>query len=167
MGINNNKKETMMETLQFGRRLLPVEHVALVEPFDPATQKNMKSERAFQARLVLVDRSSILIEETVAAFAEKHGFRMLAEDGVATNPLIHFSVESFAATEDFPTVKQFLARLLWKDFDEQQQSKLLLTAPETVLAVAVRGQAEASAPADATAATEKTRRRRRAEPSPR
>ncbi len=156
-----------MDTLQFGKRLLPVEHIALVEPFDPATQKNMKTERAFQARLVLVDRSSILIEETVANFAAKAGFRMLAEDNVATNPLIHFSVESFSATEDFPTVKQFQARLLWKDFDERQQSKLLLTAPEAVLAVAVRGQVAASGPGDATEAAARPRRRRRVEPSPR
>ena len=155
-----------METLQFGKRLLPVEHIALVEPFDPATQKNMKTERAFQARLVLIDRSSILIEETVATFADKHGFRMLAEDGIATNPLIHFSVESFAATEDFKTEKQFQARLLWKDFDEKQQSKLLLAAPDTVLAIAVRGQVPASAEADATTPVTKARRRSRAEPSP-
>jgi hypothetical protein len=156
-----------METLRIGKHLLPVEHVALVEPFDPATQKKMKSDRPFQARLVLVDRSSILIEQAVAAFAHEHGFHMLADDGIATNPLIHFSVESFTATEGFKPEKRFQTRILWKDFDQNQQSKLLIAAPDTVLAIAVRGQAAASAPADATAATTKARRRRRAEPSPR
>lgn len=156
-----------METLRFGKHLLPVEHIALIEPFDPATQKKMKSERPFKARLVLVDRSSILIEQTVEAFAQEHGFRVLADDGIATNPLIHFSVESFAPTESFPTAKQFQTRLLWKDFDEGQQSKLLLSSPEAVLAVAVRGQAAGPAPADAPAASPKGRRRGRGEPSPR
>lgn len=155
-----------METLRFGNRLLPVEHVALVEPFDPATQPNIKTERAFKTRLVLVDRSSILIEETVEGFAEVHGFRTLAEDGIATNPLIHFSVEAFAATDDFPTVRQFQTRLLWKDFDDKQQSKLLLSSPETVLAIAVRGQAAASAQTDVKGPVAKPRRKRPGDPSP-
>ena len=112
------------------------------------------------------DRSSILIEDSVEAFAEVHGFRLLADDGIATNPLIHFSVESFASTEGFKTEKQFQTRLLWKDFDDKQQSKLLLSSPETVLAIAVRGQAAALAPTDAKASAPKARRKTRGEPSP-
>jgi hypothetical protein len=132
----------MNTTVTLGRRLVPRAHIAVIEPFDRATQTNIKTDRAFQARVVLLNRDSILTEEPVDQFAEAHGFRMLAEDGVATNPEVHFAVERFHPAEGFTPTKPYLSRLVWRDLDGNTQSKLLLTAPEGVLAIAVRGEVE-------------------------
>lgn len=159
----------MTTTVTVGKRLIPLDHIALVEPFDPALHPGMRTDRPFKARVVLIDRQSVLTEETSAAFAEAQGFRMLAEEGVATNPAIRFGVETFAPAEGFEPSKPFRTRLLWRDGDGNTQSKLLLSAPEAVLAVAVKGEAEtASTPGQedasrerpgAGAAQRKTRRR--------
>jgi hypothetical protein len=137
----------MSNTVTVGRRLIPFEHIAFVEPFDPATQTRLQSGRPFQARIVLIDRDSVLTEEAPDAFAERQGFRRLSEDGIVVNPMVHFSVEAFEAAEGFNPTKPYRTRLLWRDRDGEIQSKLLLTSPETVLAVAVRGGEEVSASA--------------------
>jgi len=67
---------------------------------------------------------------------------MLAMDRVATNPAVRFSVETFVPADGFAPAKAYATRLLWKDLDGNEQSKLLLSEPETVLAVAVRGDAD-------------------------
>ena len=165
MGINNNKKEMpMTDTLTIGKRLVPLEHVALIEPFDPSSQTRIQSERPFQARIVLIDRESVLTEEAPAALAERHGFRILSEDGIATNPAVHFSVEAFEAAEGFEPKKPYRSRLLWRDQDGQSQSKLLLAEPAHVLAIAVRGEKGPSA--SPTPAESASRRGRRRKPSP-
>jgi hypothetical protein len=151
----------MSNTVTAGRRLIPFEHIAFVEPFDPATQTRLQTGRPFQARIVLINRDSVLTEEAPEAFAEKHGFRRLSEDGILVNPAVFFSVEAFEPAEGFSPSKPFRSRLLWRDRDGEMQSKLLLTPPETVLAVAVRGDAEPSTPAPAT----KGGRSRRQQPS--
>jgi hypothetical protein len=139
---------------------VPLEHIALVEPFDPSTQTRMQSERPFQARIVMIDRDSVLTEEALSAFAERHSFRMLNDDGIATNPAVHFSVEAFEASEGFTPTKPYRARLRWRDHDGEVQSKLLLTAPEDVLAIAVRGQEPASdAPANISPPARRRKRR--------
>lgn len=161
MGIVNNKEMPMNATVTIGRRLVPLEHIALVEPFDLAAQTRIKSERPFQARIVLIDRESILTEEAPAAFAGKHGFRALSEDGIATNPAIHFTVASFEPSEGFAPAKPYRSRLSWRDQDGQAQSKLLLAAPETVLAVVVRGGGEPSAAAMPAKTAGRRRNRRR------
>jgi hypothetical protein len=129
----------MTHSITIGRRLVPLEKIALIEPFDPAANTNMKSERPFKARIVLLDRDSILTEETPEALAEAHGFRFLAEDGVFTNPAIHFSVEMFQPAGDFQPTKPYRSRLVWRGPDGESKSKLLLSRPEEVLAIAVRG----------------------------
>jgi hypothetical protein len=151
----------MTSTITVGRRLIPLEHIALIEPFDPATQPKMKSDRPFQARIVLVDRESVLTEEALADFAGRHGFRALAEDGIATNPAIHFNVEAFAPADGFRPTRPYQSRLMWRDQAGQMQSKLLLAEPETVLAVVVRGAMEAKA---IHKTKPRARRRRKAEP---
>jgi hypothetical protein len=72
---------------------------------------------------------------------------MLQMDRVATNPAIHFRVETFVPADGFAPAKAYATRLLWRDLDDNDQSKLLLSEPETVLAVAVRGEADPHAPA--------------------
>ncbi len=153
----------MSKTITFGRRLVPVEQIALIEPFEPAANPNMKSERPFKARVVLLDRNSILTEEPPEALAEAHGFRALAEDGVFTNPAVHFSVEVFHPQGDFKPEKPYLSRLVWRAPDGNPKSKLLLATPEVALAIAVRGelpdQSDAQQSSQARAGTRRTRRR--------
>jgi hypothetical protein len=69
----------------------------------------MLSERPFQTRIVLLDRDSVLTEEALSPFAERHSFRTLNEDGIATNPAVHFSVEAFEASEGFTPTKPYRA----------------------------------------------------------
>jgi hypothetical protein len=139
----------MSDTITIGKRLVPIEQIALVEPFDPASYPGMQSERTFKSRVVLIDRESVLAEAEPFDFGEKHAFRMLLEDNVAANPAIRFGVQTFEPSEGFNPTKPYRSRLIWRDADNIQ-SKLLLTAPEILLAIAVRGEpgrAEGAAPA--------------------
>jgi hypothetical protein len=106
-----------------------------VELFDPASAPSIKTTREFKARLVLVSRDTLLAEESAEAFAAEHGFRMLMADQVALNPAVHFRVERFAPAADFKPSKPFVTRLLWRDLDGNDQSRLLLSEPEAVLAI--------------------------------
>jgi hypothetical protein len=145
MSITNNKKEMFMTaaTITVGRRLIPVERIALVEAFDPAANPNFRSDKPYKGRVVLIDRESVLIEMEPFVFAEKNAFRMVLEDNVATNPHIafRFSVETFEKVEGFNPTKPYRSRLVWRDLDGNTQSKLMLTEPEILLAVAIRGEA--------------------------
>jgi hypothetical protein len=90
---------------------------------------------------VLIDRYNVLTEDTVEAFAEANKFRRLPDDNVATNPAVRFLVETFEPSEGFQPRKPYQSRLKWRDQDGNEQSKLLLTKPETVIAVVLRGEA--------------------------
>lgn len=138
----------MENVITLGKRLLPVEQIALVEPFDPTSNPDFKPEKEFKARVVLLNRDTVLTETTAQEFATAQGFRMLTEDNVAANPAIAFSVESFEPSESFRPTKPYLTRLKWRDPEGNEQSKLLLTKPETVLALVLRR-------ADAVPSTEK------------
>jgi hypothetical protein len=124
-----------------GKRLIPPEHIAFVEPYDPSANPKIQTSRDFLARVMLINRDSILIEESPEAFAKANEFRMLAEDNVAVNPAVRFQVETFEPTEGFNPSKPYASRLRWRDLDGNDQSKLLLSKAETVLAVAVKGEA--------------------------
>jgi hypothetical protein len=139
--IETNKKEKtpMARTVTVGRRLVPLEQIALIEPFEPSAANPLRSDREFRSRIILLNRDSILAEFEPFAFAEEHGFRMLLKDGAATNPSLHFSVERFEPSEGFQPSKPFRSRILWRDLDGNTQSKLLLTEADEVLAVVVRG----------------------------
>ena len=134
-------------TVVIGKRHIPLDHIALVEPFDPSSHPGMKSDRAFKARVALIDRQSVLTEETLEAFAAAHKFRLIPEDQVAINPGVRFSVETFVKADGFEPTKPFKSRLLWRDLDGDTQSKLLLAEPEAVLAIAVTGEAAPDAKA--------------------
>lgn len=137
----------MSSFITVGRRLIPSEHIVFVEPFDASANPKFQTTRDFKGRVVLVNRDSVLIEETPKAFADGNGLRMLADDGVATNPAVHFRVETYVPAEGFVPSKAYATRLLWRDLDSNDQSKLLLSLPETVLAVAVQGETDAAADA--------------------
>lgn len=134
----------MSSTIKLGRRLVPVEQIALIEPFDPSTQFRIQTDRAFKARIVLLNRESVLTEDAPGDLAEAHHFRELPDEPVFTNPDVHFSVEVFQAVEGFNPTKPYKSRLVWSDLGGNTQSKLLLGKPEDVLAIAVRGQTEGS-----------------------
>jgi hypothetical protein len=130
----------MENVITIGRKHVPIEQIAYVEPFELAPDAEFRPEKPFKARVVLLDRDTVLTEATPQEFADAHGFRMLAEDSVATNPAVSFRVESFESTEGFNPAKPYQTRLMWRDPSGRNQSKLLLTRPETVIAVALRGE---------------------------
>jgi hypothetical protein len=93
----------------------------------------------------LVSRDTVLAETTPQAFAEAHGFRLLAEDNMAVNPAVAFRVETFTPTETFKPEKAYATRLKWRDLEGSERSRLPLSTPETVIAVVLRGGAESGA----------------------
>jgi hypothetical protein len=130
----------MENVITIGRRHVPIEQIAYVEPFEPSANSDFKPEKPFKARVVLLDRETVLTETTPQEFADAHGFRMLAEDNVATNPAVAFRVENFEPTDGFRPAKPYQTRLMWREPTGKSQSKLLLTQPETVIALALRGE---------------------------
>ena len=132
----------MNNVVTIGKRLIPVEHIAFVEPYDAATNPKLQTSREYKARIVMINRDSVLTEQTPQAFAEAHGFRVLEADQIAANPAVGFRVETFVPADGFAPSKSYVTRLLWRDRDGNDQSKLLVAPPETVLAVVVRGEAD-------------------------
>jgi hypothetical protein len=152
----------MDKLIRVGKRLIPLEQVALIEPYVADPDKPLNTSKQFHSRLVLLDKDSVLSEETVPALAEAHAFRMVQADGAATNPGVAYWVEQFEPDESFRPEKPFQSRLLWRSANGLAHSRLLLAPPETVLAIAVRGLPDpelATDPVEAQAA-----RRRRAAP---
>jgi hypothetical protein len=134
----------MQDVITIGRRLVPLEQIVLVEPFDPESNPEFKPEKPFKARLVLVSRDNILAEFTPQEFAATYGFRMLPDDGMAANPAVAFRVETFAPSGSFTPTKPYTTRLKWRDGDGNEHSRLLLTKPEAVIALALRGETNAA-----------------------
>ncbi|MCU1278055.1 MAG: hypothetical protein JWM53_1601 [bacterium] len=95
--------------------------------------------------MVLVNRESVLTEQPWQEFAGAHGFRVLAEDSVATNPALAFRVQTFEPTADFKPNRPYVTRVLWRDNDGNDHSKLLVTKAVDMVAIAVKGEA-ANAP---------------------
>jgi hypothetical protein len=131
-----------MRVITIGKRLVPAEQIAFVEPFDPASNPEFKSDKAFKSRVVLLNRDTVLTETTPQEFAEAHGLRLLADDGIAVNQAIAFHVETFTRTESFNPDKAYLTRLKWRDIDGNAHSKLLVTQPEMVVAQVLGHEAE-------------------------
>jgi hypothetical protein len=121
-----------MNIITIGKRLIPVDQIAYVEPFDPSSNPNFKPERDYKGRIVLLNRDPVLIEQSPAAFADEHEFNFLADDQVALNRMITFTVETFEPRETFTPTKPFKTRLKWRDAAGTDQSKLLVTEPMNV-----------------------------------
>jgi hypothetical protein len=120
-----------------------VDQVAFVELFDPSSNPEFKPEKHYKGRVVLLDRDIVLTEQTVQEFAETHGLHLFVEDSVAVNKSIKFKIELFEATESFKPTKRYKTRLKWDDLAGAEQSKLLVTAPETVIAEILNAKVEA------------------------
>ncbi|WP_298242059.1 hypothetical protein [uncultured Bradyrhizobium sp.] len=147
----------MENVVRVSKHLLPIERITLFEPFAPSSGEPLNTQKEFKTRIVLRDRVSVLSEETPEDLTKAHGFRWIEADRVGVNPNIAFRVELFAPTESFKPSKQFLSRMAWNDDEGNNQSKLMLTAPEPLLALVVRGQ---TADADGETAQITPRRRR-------
>jgi hypothetical protein len=76
----------------------------------------------------------VLTEQTPQEFASAHDLHLLTEDCVAVNRAVSFKVETFEPTENFKPSRDYKTRLKWRDLADNEQSKLLVTAPETVIA---------------------------------
>lgn len=144
-----------METIiRVAKRLIPVEEIALVEPFViSATTPPLRTTRDLRSRIVLIDKTRILSESSPEDLGSANGFRFIDADRVATNPAVRFWVEVFEAAPDFVSTRPFLSRLLWRDQNGRVQSRLLTAPAETVLAVAVRGERDPNSGADAPSAS--------------
>lgn len=57
-----------MKVVTIGKRLVPVQQVAFVEPFDPAANPEFKPEKELKGHIVLLDRDIVLTEQTPEAF---------------------------------------------------------------------------------------------------
>ncbi|MCK1481543.1 hypothetical protein IVB25_01985 [Bradyrhizobium sp. 193] len=125
---------------------MPLEQVACVEPFDPAANPEFKPEKDFKSRLIMLNRDIVLTEQPPQEFATEHGLHLFTEDTVAVNQAIVFRVEMFEPTEGFNPGKSYKTRLKWRDLAGNEQSKLLLTEPETVIAELLKSKVE-TAPA--------------------
>jgi len=124
----------MKEYIAIGKRFIARREIAFVEAFDGDANPTFKPTKKFAGRVVLSNRDSVLIEIPPEAFAEANGLAMLPSDRVGINPLLHFQVEAFTPVDGFQPVRPYTTRLRWRDLDENEQSKLLLTEPEAVLA---------------------------------
>jgi hypothetical protein len=138
---------------------VPAEQIAFVEAFAPTSNPDFKPERDFKGRVVLLNRDTVLTEMTPQDFAAAYHLRPLAEDNVAIGQAIAFRVETFTPTETFQPTKAYRTRLKWRDHDGNDQSKLLVTAPETVVAELSLRRTELAPPSKG-AARRPARRRR-------
>jgi hypothetical protein len=63
-----------MQVITIGKRLVPAEQIALVETFDPAGNPEFKPEREYKARVIVLNRDTVLMETAPEQFAEASGF---------------------------------------------------------------------------------------------
>jgi hypothetical protein len=103
-----------MKVITIGKRLVPAEQVAFVEPFDLSGNSEFKPEKDFKGRVLLLNREIVLTEQTPQEFAAQHDLHLFAEDNVAVNRTIRFKIEIFEPTENFKPSKPYLTRLKWK-----------------------------------------------------
>jgi hypothetical protein len=123
-----------MKVIAIGKKLVPVEQVAFVEPFDPSVSPEFKPEKDYKGGIVMLNRDIVLTEQTPQEFAAEHELHLFTEDSVAVNRAIVFRVETFEPTESFKPAKPYKTRLKWRGLTGGEQSKLLLTEAETVIA---------------------------------
>jgi hypothetical protein len=131
-----------MKVITIGKRLVPAEHIAFVEPFDPSANPEFKPEKDYKGRVVLLDHDVVLTEQTAEEFATAHELHLFVEDRVAVNRTIVFKIEMFEPTENFKPSKPYKTRLKWVDLAGAEQSKLLVTAPQTVIAEMLNAKVE-------------------------
>ena len=86
----------MQNIITIGEEYVPVEQIAYIELFEPPANGQFKSDKPWKGRVVLLNRESVLTEDTPSDFAKANEFRFLPEDNVATNPIIPFRVRALS-----------------------------------------------------------------------
>jgi hypothetical protein len=130
----------MQNSLTFGRRLVLTDQIVCVEPFDSSTQPDLKSDRPYRSRVILLDRTSVLSEDLPEVFVANQKFHLVVEDQIAINPAVSFWVETFTLTEGFKPEKDYNSRLKWRDAEGRVQSKLFVASAEVMLAAVTRNE---------------------------
>lgn len=156
----------MSDTIRVGKRLVPAEHIALLEPFVPSAQSPINSDKPFQTRIVLLDRESVLSEDAMDPLAESLSMKVIASERVAISRKLRFTIEGFAPSEGFKPTKDYKSRLVWRDLDGQPQSKLMLSEPDLLLAIAVRGDDQETDQQETPRLPNSSTRRKRARKQP-
>ena len=123
----------MANFLIVGRRHIPSGSVALIEPYVHPDHSIVRPMVRVYGRVILINRDSIVVGEHPISFSREHGFCWLSIDRVGLNPDIHFRVEDFLPQDGFVPSRAFASRLIWRDQDGNEQSKLLLSEPKTAL----------------------------------
>jgi hypothetical protein len=116
-----------------GRRQIPRSSVALVEPCSFPDDSISRPTAHVYGRVVLINRDSILVGEYPVSFSRVHGFCWLSTDQAGLNPDVSFRVQDFLPPVGFVPSRAFASRVVWRDQDGNEQSKLLLSEPNTVL----------------------------------
>lgn len=127
-----------MKVITIGKRLVPVEQVAFVEPFDATANPDFKPEKDYKGRIVMLNRDIVLTEQTPQEFAADHELHLFIEDSVAGRWCS--GSKTFEPTESFEPAKPYKTRLKWRDLTGGEQSKLLLT--EAVIAEILAAKTE-------------------------
>ena len=125
----------MANFLIVGRRQIPSGNVALVEPYMHPDHSIVRPMVRVCGRVILINRDSIVVGEHPISFSREHGFCWLQIDRVGLNPVVTFRVEDFLPQDGFVPSRAFASRIVWRDRDGNEQSKLLLSEPDTVLEV--------------------------------
>jgi hypothetical protein len=76
--ISTHAEEITMKVITIGKRLVPAEQVAFVEPFDPSSNPEFKPEKDFKGRVVLLNREVVLTGQTPQEFAAEHDVTRLS-----------------------------------------------------------------------------------------
>jgi hypothetical protein len=92
-------EKSMSTVVHVSKHLIPVERIALFEPFVMPEEPPFSTSKDFKSRIVLLDKMSILTEETPEELAQANGFRM--------NPTVAFGVETFTPVENFQPTNLF------------------------------------------------------------
>src|ERR1700742_2754022 len=119
--INYEQQESVMSNfITVGKRLIPIRDIVLVEPYEPREDAPITTEKNFRGRIVLIDRDSVLIEETPQAFSESHGLSLIEKDSSAINPTAaRFRVEIFEPSHGFTPTKAYRTRLKWMQGEDE------------------------------------------------
>jgi hypothetical protein len=135
-----------MKIVTIGKRMVSLEQIAYIEPFDATSNPEFKSDKAYKGRVVLLNRDTVLSEQTSAEFAAAHDLHLFVEDDVAVNRVIDFKIEIFEPSENFKPSRPYRTRLKWSDDQGSEQSKLLITAPELAIAGLLDAQLDVEQP---------------------
>src|ERR1700761_51910 len=98
-GSQPQTRRDPMNIVTIGKRLIPLEQIAFVEPFEPSANPDFRPERDFRSRIVLINRDILLTEQPIESSAYEHGLKLLPEDNVAVSSTILYSIEKFEPRE--------------------------------------------------------------------